>query len=52
MEERFMTVNDVARYFNVNPKTIYRRLWAGQIPAYKVGRIWKIARKDLVWLRR
>ena len=48
----FYTVNELARYFGVNPKTIYRRLWAKGIPAFKVGRIWKIAKKDLVWLRK
>ena len=51
MEEKFMTVNELTRYFNVNPKTIYRRLWAKAIPAYKVGRIWRITKKDLKWLR-
>ena len=52
MEEKFMTVNELARYFNVNPKTIYRRLWAKGIPAFRVGRVWKIAKKDLIWLRK
>jgi excisionase family DNA binding protein len=37
--------------FNVNAKTIYRRLWAKGIPAYRVGRTWRIARKDIIWLR-
>jgi excisionase family DNA binding protein len=36
----FFTVNDLAKYFNVNSKTIYRRLWAKGIPAYKVGEQW------------
>jgi excisionase family DNA binding protein len=48
----FFTVNELAEYFNVCPKAIYRRLWAKSIPAYKVGRIWRIARKDLLWLKR
>jgi excisionase family DNA binding protein len=39
------TVNDLARHFNVNPKTIYRRLWARTIPAFKVRRGWRIAKK-------
>jgi excisionase family DNA binding protein len=51
MREHF-TVNELARHFNVNPKTIYRRLWAKGIPAYKVGRIWRIARKDIISLKR
>ena len=47
----FFTVNELAKYFGVSAKTIYRKLWAKGIPAYKVGRIWRIARKDIKWLR-
>jgi excisionase family DNA binding protein len=48
----FFTVNELAQYFGVNPKTIYRRLWAKSIPAYKVGRTWRISKKDIIWLKR
>jgi excisionase family DNA binding protein len=47
----YFSVTELADHFNVNPKTIYRRLWAKGIPAYKVGRIWRIAKKDIKWLR-
>ena len=47
----FFTVNELAKYFGVCPKTIYRRLWAEGIPAYKVGQQWRIAKKDIKWLR-
>lgn len=47
----FFTVNQLAEYFGVNPKTIYRRLCAKAIPAYKVGMTWRIAKKDIKWLR-
>lgn len=48
----FFTVNQLAEYFGVNPKTIYRRLWAKAIPsAYKVGRVWRIDKKEIKWLR-
>jgi excisionase family DNA binding protein len=47
----FFTVHELARHFGVNPKTIYRRLWAKGIAAYKVGSAWRIAKKDIVWLR-
>jgi transposase-like protein len=36
MKDDYFTVNELARHFGVNPKTIYRRLWAKGIPAYKV----------------
>lgn len=45
------TVNELAHLFGVCPKTIYRRLWAQGIPAYMVGRIWRIGKKDIKWLR-
>jgi len=48
----FFTVNELAEYFGVNPKTIYRRLWEKGIPAYKVGRNWRIAKKDIIWLKK
>jgi len=51
MMSDFFTVNELAEYFNVCPKTIYRRLWAKGIPAYKVGRTWRITKKDIEWLR-
>ncbi len=48
----FLIVNELAQYFGVNPKTIYRRLWAKVIPAYKVGAQWRIAKRNLIWLRK
>ena len=47
----FFTVNELASYFGVSTKTIYRRLWNKGIPAFKIGRSWRIARKDIIWLR-
>jgi len=52
MKQDFFTVTELSKHFRVNPKTIYRRLWAKQIPAYKVGAQWRIAKKDIVWLKR
>jgi excisionase family DNA binding protein len=51
MKEGYFTVTELAEHFRVNPKTIYRRLWAKGIPAYKVGRAWRIAKRDIRWLR-
>lgn len=47
----FITVTELATFFRVCPKTIYRRLWARAIPAYMVGRTWRIAKKDIIWFR-
>jgi excisionase family DNA binding protein len=48
MKWDYYTVNELAEHFRVDPKTIYRRLWAKQIPAHKVGRSWRIAKKDII----
>jgi len=51
MKQDYFTVYELADHFGVNTKTIYRRLWAKAIPAYKVGKVWRIAKKDIKWLR-
>jgi len=45
--KEFLSVNGVAKLFSLNPKTIYRALWDGRLPAYKIGKAWRIAKKDL-----
>jgi excisionase family DNA binding protein len=47
----YFTVNELAEHFRVNAKTIYRRLWTKGIPAYKVEETWRIAKKEIKWLR-
>ena len=48
----FFTVNQLAEYLNANPKTVYRRLRAKGIPAHKVEKCWRNAKKDIKWLKR
>jgi excisionase family DNA binding protein len=43
----FLAVTELAELLGVNMKTVYRALWSNKIPAYKVGRIWRVAKKDL-----
>ncbi len=47
----YFTVYELAKEFRIYPKTICRRLWAKGIQAYRVGRFWRIAKKDITWLR-
>jgi hypothetical protein len=58
-EEEFLTTDEVARRLRVHPTTILRRLGAAddpdpsRIPAVRVGRVWRIPRKDFEeWLAR
>ncbi len=44
---RLLTVADVAECLRVNAKTVRRWIATGELPAYKVGRQWRVAEEDL-----
>jgi excisionase family DNA binding protein len=43
-----MTVDEVAEYLHLHPLTVRRLARDGEIPAFKVGRQWRIKR-DLLY---
>ena len=51
MEDKLLTVDDLAAYLQVSTKTIYRMLRRGQLPCYRVGSLWRF-RKEAIdrWL--
>lgn len=42
MEEKYLTIEEVAKKLRVNKRTVYRLAEKGQIPAFKFGRSWRI----------
>ena len=42
-----MTVQEVAEYLNVDPKTVYRLVNRGELPGFKVGGSWRFQKNDL-----
>jgi PAS domain S-box-containing protein/excisionase family DNA binding protein len=42
-----LTITQVAQRLGVHPKTIYRLVEGGQIPAVKVGRLWRVSAEAL-----
>ena len=48
----YLSVDELAKLLNINPKTIYRALWSKSLPAYRIGRTWRIARKDIEHFRK
>ncbi len=42
-----MTVNQVAEYFQISEMTTYKLVQDGSIPAFKIGRHWRVKRDDL-----
>lgn len=49
--EGFLTTDEVLAYLQVNLRTVYRLIDAGQLPAVRVGRQWRFRRRDIdAWL--
>jgi excisionase family DNA binding protein len=49
----FLTTEDVLGYLKTTPRTIYRLIRTGELPAVRVGRQWRFRRSDLdAWVDR
>ncbi len=46
-ENEIMTISQVAKYLQISEITTYRLVQEGKIPAFKVGRSWRVKREDL-----
>lgn len=46
-DDTTLSPEEAAVYLRVNPQTIYRNLRRGRLPGAKVGRQWRILRRDL-----
>ncbi len=50
-EEQLMGTEEVARYLHVHFKTVMHLVERGELPAYKVGRVWRYRKHDVdTWL--
>ena len=53
LEKDYLTVKELCKYLGVSDKTIYRYLAMKEIPAFKVGGMWRFNRKSIeLWLKR
>ena len=53
MQEKLLTIDQVASFLNVDKFTIYRLVAQKKIPAFKVGSQWRFKRSLIdAWLRR
>ena len=49
----FLTTEEVLSCLKVNPRTIYRLIKSGELPAVRIGRQWRFRRSDLdTWIER
>jgi excisionase family DNA binding protein len=47
LEKQWLSVADIAVYMGVSPHVVTSILRAGEMPAVKFGREWRVARADL-----
>ena len=45
--EEFLSIEDAAKLFDVDYKTVYKLVRSGEIPAARIGRVYRIKRADL-----
>ena len=45
--DRLLTISDVAKHCHVCQKTVRRWIDAGELVAYRLGRLWRIEPPDL-----
>lgn len=53
MDDRWPSVAEIAAHLGVKRDTIYKWIDRKQMPAHKVGRLWKFQREEIDrWVRR
>jgi excisionase family DNA binding protein len=47
MEDRWLSVEEMAKYLGVSNDTVYRWIDGHNMPAHKMGRLWKFKRDEV-----
>ena len=47
MQERWLSVEEIAAHLGVNPDTIYKWIDRKTMPAHKLGRLWKFLASEV-----
>jgi len=52
MEDRWLSVEEIAGYLGVKRDTVYKWIDRRNMPAHKVGRLWKFRKEEIDgWVR-
>jgi len=52
MEDRWLSVEDIAAYLGIKRDTVYRWVSERNMPGHKIGRLWKFRREEVdEWMR-
>ena len=52
-DDTMLTLKEVAEGVKVNERTVYRWVVNGELPAYKLGKIWRVKPSELdLWINK
>lgn len=52
MEDRWLSVDEIAIYLGVKRDTVYKWIGEKHMPAHKIGRLWKFKKEEIdEWVR-
>jgi len=52
MEDRWLSVDEIAAYLGIKRDTVYKWISEKQMPAHKIGRLWKFRKEEVdEWVR-
>ena len=46
-DERWLSVDEIAAHLGIKPPTVYKWIDRKNMPAHKVGRLWKFRAKEI-----
>jgi excisionase family DNA binding protein len=47
MDDRWLSVDEIAEYLGLSKDTVYTWISAKSMPAHRVGRLWKFKREEV-----
>ena len=47
MEDRWLSISDICKYLGVSNDTVYKWIDKYEMPAYRMGRLWKFKKNDV-----
>jgi excisionase family DNA binding protein len=52
MEDRWLSVDEIAAYIGIKRDTVYKWIGEKQMPAHRMGRLWKFRREEVdAWVK-
>ena len=52
MEDRWLAISDICKYLGVSNDTVYKWIGKQDMPAHRMGRLWKFKKDEVdAWIR-